>query len=85
LHVPRAADTWLDMRCWGKGVVWANGVNLGRYWSWGPQQALYLPAPFLPAEGGEVKVVVLELEKVPEHLAVQTREAPLWNSTAVQC
>ena len=32
---------------WGKGVVFVNGVNLGRYWSIGPQQTLYIPAPLL--------------------------------------
>uniref|UniRef100_A0A8C5C451 Beta-galactosidase-1-like protein 2 n=1 Tax=Gadus morhua TaxID=8049 RepID=A0A8C5C451_GADMO len=32
---------------WGRGVVFINGLNLGRYWSSGPQQALYLPGPFL--------------------------------------
>lgn len=42
------ADTFIDMSKWGKGVVFINGFNLGRYWSSvGPQQTLYLPAPFL--------------------------------------
>src|SRR5205085_2790400 len=36
-------DTYMDMRSWGKGVVWVNGHNLGRYWSIGPQQTLYVP------------------------------------------
>jgi len=40
-------DTYLDMRNWGKGVVWVNGHNLGRYWSVGPQQTLYLPVEWL--------------------------------------
>ncbi len=42
-----AGDTFLDLRGWGKGVVWVNGHNLGRYWRIGLQQALYCPAPFL--------------------------------------
>lgn len=37
----------LDPQGWEKGVVFINGLNLGRYWSIGPQQALYLPGPFL--------------------------------------
>lgn len=42
------ADTFIDMSSWGKGVVFVNGFNLGRYWtSMGPQKALYLPAPLL--------------------------------------
>jgi len=57
----RVADTYLDMRKWGKGVVWVNGHNLGRYWSIGPQQTIYLPAEWL--KKGDNEVVVLELEK----------------------
>ena len=30
-------DTFLNMEDWTKGVVWVNGVNLGRYWNIGPQ------------------------------------------------
>ena len=41
-------DTFLDMSDWGKGVVFVNGFNLGRYWSTvGPQKTLYLPGPLL--------------------------------------
>ena len=32
---------------WSKGVVFVNGVNIGRYWSVGPQHFLYIPAPLL--------------------------------------
>lgn len=55
------ADTYLDMRKWGKGVVWVNGHNLGKYWSIGPQQTLYLPAEWL--KKGKNDIVVLELLK----------------------
>ncbi len=57
-------DTYLDMRNWGKGVVWVNGHNLGRYWSIGPQQTLYLPAEWL--KKGRNELVVLELLKPGE-------------------
>jgi hypothetical protein len=31
-------DTYLDMRGWGKGLLWVNGNNLGWFWaSAGPQ------------------------------------------------
>lgn len=30
-----------------KGIVFVNGVNLGRYWRKGPALSLYLPAPYL--------------------------------------
>ncbi|MGI4863760.1 MAG: beta-galactosidase [Janthinobacterium lividum] len=54
-------DTYLDMRQWGKGVVWVNGHNLGRYWAIGPQQTLYVPAEWL--RKGQNEVTVLELLK----------------------
>uniref|UniRef100_A0A669DPI4 Beta-galactosidase-1-like protein 2 n=1 Tax=Oreochromis niloticus TaxID=8128 RepID=A0A669DPI4_ORENI len=41
------SDTFVKLPGWEKGVVFINGFNLGRYWSIGPQQTLYLPGPFL--------------------------------------
>jgi beta-galactosidase len=51
-------DTFLDMRPWGKGCVWINGHNIGRYWFIGAQQTLYVPAPWL--RKGKNEVVVFE-------------------------
>jgi beta-galactosidase len=51
-------DTYLDLSQWGKGVVWVNGHNLGRYWYVGPQQTLYLPGPWL--KKGENEIIILE-------------------------
>ena len=53
------ADTFLDLSKWNKGFVWVNGHNLGRFWSVGPQQRLYCPAPWL--QRGSNTVVVLDL------------------------
>jgi len=58
-NLSEVADTYLDMSRWGKGVVWVNGHNLGRYWSVGPQQTLYVPAEWLKKE--QNKIVVFEL------------------------
>lgn len=52
-------DCYLDMRSFGKGMAWINGHNLGRYWNIGPQQTLYIPAPWLKV--GKNEVVILEL------------------------
>jgi len=52
-------DTFLDLRGWGKGAVWINGHALGRFWSVGPQQTLYVPAPFLKQGTNEVVVFTL--------------------------
>lgn len=41
-------DTFLDMRKFGKGIVFVNGKNIGRYWSKvGPQLTLYVPGVWL--------------------------------------
>jgi beta-galactosidase len=49
-------DTYLDVSRLGKGFVWVNGHNLGRTWGIGPQQSLYLPAPWLQKGVNEVVV-----------------------------
>ncbi|MDF3056576.1 MAG: beta-galactosidase [Rariglobus sp.] len=57
LTVP--GDTFLDVRSWGKGVVWINGHCLGRFWNIGPTQTMYMPGPWLRA--GSNEVVVLDM------------------------
>lgn len=52
-------DTFLLMKNWTKGVCFINGHNLGRYWSKGPQQTLYVPAPWLQKGQNEVRVLML--------------------------
>ena len=54
-------DTYLDMRGWGKGCVWVNGHNLGRYWRTGPQQSLFVPAVWLRM--GRNEIIVLDLDE----------------------
>jgi len=70
----KIADTYFDMSNWGKGVVWVNGHNLGRYWSIGPQQTIYVPAEWL--KKGQNKIDVLELIK-PEQSVLETVEHPI--------
>jgi beta-galactosidase len=50
------ADTYLDMHDFGKGFVFLNGHNLGRYWQIGPQQTLYVPASWLKKGINEVVI-----------------------------
>jgi len=71
-------DTFLDMRGWGKGYVWVNGHNLGRYWKIGPQQCLFLPTTWL--NKGRNQVVVLELEP-SEQRTLQGLKGPIWSTT----
>uniref|UniRef100_A0A3Q4HY88 Si:dkey-224e22.2 n=1 Tax=Neolamprologus brichardi TaxID=32507 RepID=A0A3Q4HY88_NEOBR len=51
---------------WGKGVIFVNGQNLGRYWFIGPQHFLYLPAPWL--RSGENEIIVFEEQRVHDKL-----------------
>jgi beta-galactosidase len=60
-EVESVGDSYLDMSNWGKGCVWLNGHNLGRYWCVGPQQTIYVPAEWLKKEKNEI--VVFELLK----------------------
>lgn len=60
-NLQTVGDTYLDMSDWGKGVVWVNGHNLGRYWNIGPQQTVYVPVEWL--KKGSNEIVVLELIK----------------------
>lgn len=69
-NLSKVGDTFLDMSKWGKGVLYVNGHNLGRYWSQtmdgkpvGPQLRLYCPAPFLKRGKNVVDVVEFELSE----------------------
>jgi beta-galactosidase len=57
-NVTNPGDVFLDMHNWGKGIVFVNGINLGRYWQVGPQQTLYLPGCWL--KKGANQIVVFE-------------------------
>merc|ERR1719234_311603 len=58
-------DTFVNMEQWTKGVVWVNGINLGRYWAEeGPATTLYLPAPFLQVGTNEI-IVFEEVKSAP--------------------
>jgi beta-galactosidase len=66
-------DTFIHFgSSWHKGVVWINGVNLGRFWEVGPQRSLFLPGPML--KWGLNKLTVLELHQrhseLPKHVSL---------------
>ncbi|MDT9694548.1 beta-galactosidase [Streptomyces sp. P17] len=58
-----AGDALLELPGWTRGFVWVNGFSLGRYWSAGPQRALFVPGPVL--HEGENEVRVLEFAGAP--------------------
>lgn len=62
LEVDEPADTFVDMTGWGKGCLFVNSFNLGRFWERGPQKRLYLPAPLL--KEGKNELVVFESDGI---------------------
>jgi len=57
----RTGYTYLNMSSWGKGMVWVNGYNLGRFWKIGPTQTLCLPGCYL--KKGINEIIVLDIDK----------------------
>ena len=53
-EIATPGDSFLDISKLGKGVVWINGHNLGRFWNVGPQRTLYVPGPWLKAGANEI-------------------------------
>ena len=47
-------DTFLDVTGFGKGCVFVNGKNIGRFWEAGPQRRLYIPGPLLREGTNEI-------------------------------
>ncbi len=64
----KVGDTFLNFETWGKGQVWVNGHAMGRIWSIGPQQTLYVPGCWL--KKGQNEVIVLDI--------VGPREPTVW-------
>ena len=56
----KTGDANIDMEGYGRGMVWINGYNIGRYWKIGPQQTLYMPGCWL--KKGKNEIIVLDLE-----------------------
>ncbi len=73
----KIGDTFLDMSKWGKGIVFVNGHNLGRYWNVGPQQTLYLPGCWL--KKGNNKITVFEQINSEEQKIIHGIKAPILN------
>ncbi|XP_021705359.1 beta-galactosidase isoform X2 [Aedes aegypti] len=59
-------DTYLNPSGWGKGVVFINGFNLGRYWPRvGPQITLYVPRHILKSTMNEIILIEYQTIKAP--------------------
>jgi len=69
-------DTYFDLSSFGKGFVFLNGHNLGKYWQIGPQQTAYVPACWL--KKGTNEVIVFDALK-DGHTQLLTIDTPILN------
>ena len=67
-NLSKVGDTFLNFETWGKGQVYVNGHAMGRIWSIGPQQTLYIPGCWL--KKGKNEIIVLDV--------VGPKEAVVW-------
>ena len=56
--------------------MWINGHALGRFWNLGPQQTLYVPAPWLKKGTNEV---IAFAQGTPKQLSLRGLKAPVLN------
>lgn len=73
-RLDKVGDTFLDMSTWGKGMIWVNGLAIGRFWEIGPQQTLFMPGCWL--KEGENEIIVLDL-KGPEKASIRGLKKPI--------
>ncbi|XP_050069139.1 beta-galactosidase-like [Anopheles maculipalpis] len=70
-------DTYLYPNVWGKGLVFINGFNLGRYWPLaGPQITLYVPRHIL--KQGNNQLVMIEYQQHIQHPYLQFIDKPIF-------
>uniref|UniRef100_A0A183FN17 Glyco_hydro_35 domain-containing protein n=1 Tax=Heligmosomoides polygyrus TaxID=6339 RepID=A0A183FN17_HELPZ len=66
--VAGAGDSFIDVSTWGKGVVWLNEFNLGRYWGTAGPQVRFILLEFInsieASSSGMNVLTFLELEKL---------------------
>lgn len=74
-NLKEVGDTFLDMQDWGKGIVFVNGHNLGRYWKVGPQQTLYVPGCWL--KKGRNTIEVFEQQNDKLHTTIHSIKTPI--------
>ena len=80
-QLSKVGDTFLNFENWGKGQVYVNGHAMGRIWSIGPQQTLYVPGCWL--KKGRNEVVVLDVVG-PKQTTVWGQKEPELNKLQLE-
>ncbi|SHI79832.1 beta-galactosidase [Tessaracoccus bendigoensis DSM 12906] len=73
-------DLFLDTSGFGTGIVWINGVLLGRYWSAGPTTTMFVPGPLLREQHNSI--VVWELAAASRPVAKFVSDPQLGHTEA---
>jgi beta-galactosidase len=73
----KTGDSFLDVTALGDGLIWINGHALGRFWNIGPQDTLYVPAPWLKQGKNDVLVFDLFATKGPQPQKLVGRTKPI--------
>ncbi|XP_055314738.1 beta-galactosidase-like isoform X2 [Sitodiplosis mosellana] len=77
IDAPEIHDTYINPNGWGKGIIFINGFNLGRYWPLvGPQITLYLPKELLRQRGNSL--ILIELQKSPDNGLIQFSDSNIF-------
>ena len=68
-------DCFIDLSKFGKGIVFVNQTNIGRFWEVGPTLSLYISSGFLKV--GKNEIVIFETEGTYEP-EINLLKAPLY-------
>ena len=80
-NLKKVGDTFLNFETWGKGQVYVNGHAMGRIWSIGPQQTLYVPGCWL--KKGKNEIIVLDVVG-PKQTVVWGQDKPELNKLQLE-
>ena len=80
-NINKVGDTFLNFETWGKGQVYVNGHAMGRIWSIGPQQTLYVPGCWL--KKGKNEIIVLDVVG-PKNPVVWGQDKPELNKLQLE-
>lgn len=79
-NLDETGDCFVKTEGWGKGAAWVNGHSLGKFWNIGPQQTLYIPAPWL--KEGRNEIIIFEIEDTG-YRTVEGLDEPILNKLGV--
>lgn len=72
-NLKKVGDTFINLQHWGKGQLYVNGHAMGRFWSIGPQQTLYMPGCWL--RKGENEIMIYDVDG-PKQAVVWGQDKP---------